>query len=691
MSIETATNVQDKKAEDFTSLRKAVDSLPVDLRDMVDDAYSLAAFSHYDQKRIGGEIEQKHLERVTLACANYARKTGMSDEDRARIMTASILHDAIEDTRVTQEEIAGRFDDDIMRTVHALSHPRLPDGTLDENEPSEVYLRRAAEAGRDAILIRRFDRLDNLSTLSQTPDDFRRQMIAETKAALSVKVDPSDKTSASLWEQMDLEGARMIRRAAARAEAVDHITAAEGVDRLQDALASVPGVSMNNFWNTPKGREAKHTKKIITCGLPQSGKSTMKEILRNANRSIPNAPYLYPYTAVPDAEISDFQKIVARDPALAARIKAAYKEDLKKMGHFFTPEAVARHKDSIRTISAPSTTHCIIDVGGHPSGQNREICEYANGAVLLCGEGGLTKEDLVEWKKLLTDLGIPIVAEIYSDYWGAPGSDVIKPVGEDGVFRASMNYLERGEMDFESRPSARALLEFIYSLPTEKVPTKDEYVRQSLENLRATSRTAKGVIDTSASEDKVDQMSGLSGEAVADKATANFAGTINRLFAERQKRFKDVGELRQFVESIATNVNEGITKEDVLIREGVDSAKYPYTSISNLESAMTDFYQEFFEKLDDGTNPRELAAWVEYRIDLTDHFFADGCGKTAKAISSWVLMRAKQPLPQYRERSEYYANAPTVIRGTDASTDREQYDRWLHYYRSLFNSEAQSS
>jgi len=38
------------------------------------------------------------------------------------------------------------------------------------------------------------------------------------------------------------------------------------------------------------------------------------------------------------------------------------------------------------------------------------------------------------------------------------------------------------------------------------------------------------------------------------------------------------------------------------------------------------FSKELFTKFKDpNTDPYELAAWVEYRINLKDHFFADGC------------------------------------------------------------------
>ena len=166
---------------------------------------------------------------------------------------------------------------------------------------------------------------------------------------------------------------------------------------------------------------------------------------------------------------------------------------------------------------------------------------------------------------------------------------------------------------------------------------------------------------------------------------SNFTGVIEQLFADRNKKFATAAELRSFVEGVAQKVNEGITKEDVLVRTH-DSDIYPYTRTEKLADEMEKFYADFFVKLNDGTNPRDFAAWVEYRIDLTDHFFADGCGKAAKAIAGWVLIREKQQLPKYRGREEYYTNAPTVIRGTDANTDREQYERWVNYYKSLFTS-----
>ena len=81
-----------------------------------------------------------------------------------------------------------------------------------------------------------------------------------------------------------------------------------------------------------------------------------------------------------------------------------------------------------------------------------------------------------------------------------------------------------------------------------------------------------------------------------------------------------------------------------------------------------------------------MAGWVEYRIDLTDHFFTDDCGRVAKAISSWVLMRANRELPRYRSREELYQHAPTQIRGSNPEANRKEYELWMDYYKSLFGT-----
>jgi predicted ABC-type ATPase len=219
------------------------------------------------------------------------------------------------------------------------------------------------------------------------------------------------------------------------------------------------------------------------------------------------------------------------------------------------------------------------------------------------------------------------------------------------------------------------------------VPTAEAYVDKGMTNLAATSRTASGVIDTSASVDKAGQMAAdLSGERAAALAVGNYREVLTHLYESRAREFTSPAELRGFVEDLVRRVNAGITRDDVLYREH-DSTRYPsYTAVRDLPAAAHQFFTELHARLADRTaDPVETAAWVEYRMDLTDHLWADGCGKTSKAVAAWVLMRAGHELPTYpAERALQFEHAPTQPRSAGAAIDHAQFREWHDYYRTLF-------
>ena len=96
-----------------------------------------------------------------------------------------------------------------------------------------------------------------------------------------------------------------------------------------------------------------------------------------------------------------------------------------------------------------------------------------------------------------------------------------------------------------------------------------------------------------------------------------------------------------------------------MIREGADSAKYPYTKTADLQKEMAQFYDEFYQRLKNPKqDPVELAAWLEYRVNFTDHIFADGCGKSSQALSNFIFMRNNLPLPRIASKKEIVQFAP---------------------------------
>ncbi len=165
-----------------------------DQRSLVRRAFHLATARHEGQLRQGGQQYICHPVRVAIACATYAIRAAWDSATTANLVASALLHDVIEDTATTEAEIAQAFGQEVARVVRAVSHE-------DEEEPDEVFLGRVASGGGLPILVKRFDKLDNVVSLAQAPEEFRLRKIAETRAALPI------------WQRMDPEGAREIEAA----------------------------------------------------------------------------------------------------------------------------------------------------------------------------------------------------------------------------------------------------------------------------------------------------------------------------------------------------------------------------------------------------------------------------------------------------------------------------------------------
>lgn len=237
-------------------------------------------------------------------------------------------------------------------------------------------------------------------------------------------------------------------------------------------------------------------------------------------------------------------------------------------------------------------------------------------------------------------------------------------------------------------------MNFLEKLPQQEKNTLnlEDYKEQAFRNIELMSRTMKGVLDTTASDDKAEKMITISGEELITQARGNFSKAIALAFENKDIFLTSSDQVQGFVELIAVQINKGVLKEGSLIRSGLDSEKYPYTRINDLSNRIEEFYKLLLDGISNGVDPVELAAFIEYRIDLTDHFFGDGCGKTAKVISSWILMKNDMDLPDYTQkgkikdgevRDAYYNNAPKTIPGTNTQKEEKEWEAWLKYYQTL--------
>lgn len=187
--------------------------------------------------------------------------------------------------------------------------------------------------------------------------------------------------------------------------------------------------------------------KVVLCGPPHSGKSCLREGLKQAIRRIPGAPYPLILTACPDGEGSWYSEAVRHNPELAQQLKAAYKAK-------FTPEFAAVRARWVRDASASLT---IVDVGGKIDEKNELIMSHATHAVILAGE----MNKVPAWEKFCSQLNLNIIALIYSDYHGV--ADLIE--SETPILKGSIHYLERGQ-DVSTRPMVQTLAHLLISLST---------------------------------------------------------------------------------------------------------------------------------------------------------------------------------------------------------------------------------
>lgn len=188
--------------------------------------------------------------------------------------------------------------------------------------------------------------------------------------------------------------------------------------------------------------------KIVLAGPPHSGKSCLRYALREALKALmPACPYPYFITACPDGEGSWFHQTAAADTDLAGALKQANKQR-------YTGSHARVYEEWVRTCQVSLT---FVDIVGRIDEKNEKICRHATHAILISG----SPEGFQEWREFFGALGVPVLAEIHSDYHAAEDRPLVE--GEDGVYRGGIHHLERGDTTLPIRPTVLRLAEVIAS------------------------------------------------------------------------------------------------------------------------------------------------------------------------------------------------------------------------------------
>jgi GTP pyrophosphokinase len=132
-----------------------------------------AAAAHRGQRRPTGV---PYLEHLLEALEVLVRGAEATDPD---LLCAAVLHDVVEDTRVTAEELEKQFGPRVAELVGWVTIP-APGPGEDKAQVKLQALRRLSSAPRDAVLVKLADRLSNVQTLRNLNPERQRMYYDQT-------------------------------------------------------------------------------------------------------------------------------------------------------------------------------------------------------------------------------------------------------------------------------------------------------------------------------------------------------------------------------------------------------------------------------------------------------------------------------------------------------------------------------
>ncbi len=142
--------------------------------DLIRRAYAWASDLHDGQNRQSGEPYITHPLIVTEMLAAY----GMD----AATLAAALLHDVVEDTEVSLDEIEQEFGEEVAQLIDGVTKlDRLSFSTREEAQAATIR-KMAIAMAKDirVLLIKLADRLHNVRTLAPLPEDKQRRVAEET-------------------------------------------------------------------------------------------------------------------------------------------------------------------------------------------------------------------------------------------------------------------------------------------------------------------------------------------------------------------------------------------------------------------------------------------------------------------------------------------------------------------------------
>src|SRR5919205_531502 len=158
----------------FADLLTKVSYLPAPDVEVLSRAYETAASAHYDQNRLSGEKFIEH----PLSVAGILADLQM-DRDT---LAAAILHDTVEDTHLTVDDLQQSFGPTVGKLVAGVTKLDKISFRSQEQAQAENVRKMLVAMAEDVrvVLMKLADRLHNMRTVKFLPENRRKAMAQET-------------------------------------------------------------------------------------------------------------------------------------------------------------------------------------------------------------------------------------------------------------------------------------------------------------------------------------------------------------------------------------------------------------------------------------------------------------------------------------------------------------------------------
>lgn len=147
--------------------KKIPTSIQINMKEIKKAIYYAKKY-HGEQRRLSGEPYYSHPLEVAYKIADY--------KFREDILITSILHDTLEDTALTKEMLTCIFNVKITENVYNLTRIQSNQKITAAESLNNLYL----QGKEDLMLIKYFDRLHNIETISAKPAEKIYKTIEET-------------------------------------------------------------------------------------------------------------------------------------------------------------------------------------------------------------------------------------------------------------------------------------------------------------------------------------------------------------------------------------------------------------------------------------------------------------------------------------------------------------------------------